>query len=88
MGTKAKIQLGDFVRDRITGFEGVATSKTKFITGCTQIGVTPLAVENKTGEGQLFDRDRLEIVRAQEVKDVADKKNPGGPNRDAPKMKL
>jgi hypothetical protein len=34
------MKLGDFVRDKITGFEGVATGVAKYITGCTQWLVT------------------------------------------------
>jgi len=37
----SKIKLGDKVRDRVTGFEGIATSKTEFLNGCIQIEITP-----------------------------------------------
>jgi hypothetical protein len=34
-----KIELGDKVKDLITGFEGIAVSRTEFINGCVQFGV-------------------------------------------------
>jgi len=37
---KQEIKLGDKVRDRVTGYEGIATSKTEFLNGCIQIEVT------------------------------------------------
>lgn len=35
------IELGDKVRDKVTGYEGIATSKTEFLNGCIQVEVTP-----------------------------------------------
>lgn len=34
------MKLGDHVRDKITGFEGIATGVATYITGCTQWLVT------------------------------------------------
>lgn len=36
-----EIKLGDKVRDRVTGFEGIATHRTEFMNGCVQILVSP-----------------------------------------------
>ena len=86
---KSKPQLGDLARDKVTGFEGTITSITKFLTGCKQYGLTPLAMDNKVFSPECFDAPRLEILEKESVKteDVSDKKEPGGPNRDAPKFK-
>ena len=35
------IKLGTKVKDSITGFEGIATSRVEYLIGCTQIGITP-----------------------------------------------
>lgn len=58
------IVLGAKVKDRISGFEGIASAKVEYLTGCTQIGVMPvgLTAEGKTKEWQYFDWQRLEIV--------------------------
>lgn len=58
------IRLGAKVKDRISGFEGIASAKISYLTGCTQIGVMPegLTADGKTKEWCYFDWQRLEIV--------------------------
>jgi heat shock protein HspQ len=34
-----KIKLGDKVRDKVSGYEGIAVARTEFINGCTQYTV-------------------------------------------------
>ena len=36
-----KIKLGDKVRDKVSGYEGIATSRTEYLNGCFQIEITP-----------------------------------------------
>ena len=61
------IQLGDKVRDVVSGFEGIAICRSEWITGCIQIGVqTPVNSEGKS-ETNFFDIDRLE---AKTIKDL------------------
>lgn len=57
------VNLGDRVTDTVTRFQGVATGRVEYITGCTQILVTP---EHKQGaeklqRGEWFDEDRLVV---------------------------
>ncbi len=81
------IKLGDKVRCKITGFTGIATSRTEFINGCIQIEVTPkmkkgekLSVDNITGMG--IDKGSLEKVNdGINKKDPIEKKRTGGANR-------
>lgn len=49
-----KIKLGDKVKDKVSGFEGIATAKTIFLNGCLQIEVTP-----KIKEGEPNTSDKL-----------------------------
>lgn len=35
-----RIILGDKVRDKVSGFEGIATARTEFLNGCFQIEIT------------------------------------------------
>lgn len=80
------IELGRKVRDKITGFEGVATSRVEYLTGCTQIGVAPkVDNEGKIRDTQYFDFGRLEYVDASTISLEEAKANPGGPNRDCPR---
>ncbi len=81
-----KFQLGVRLKDKITGFTGVAVGRAEYLTGCTQYGLCPPATDSKMNDNQWFDEGRLEYVDQgiNEV-DVRGSKN-GGPNRDAPRF--
>lgn len=57
--------LGDSVRDELTGFEGMVYTHLRHITGCDTVWVRS-ATEKKNAEGKLleecFDVIRLELV--------------------------
>jgi len=57
------IEFGAIVRDRVTNFEGTATGRASYITGCDQILVQP-AIDDKGTfrEGRWFDKQRLEVT--------------------------
>jgi len=82
----SELKLGVKAKDIVTGFEGIAVAKVEYLTGCTQYGVTPPAVDGKVQSTEYFDYKRL-VVTGEGVNpaDVADEENPGGFNRDAPK---
>ncbi len=55
------IKLGQKVRDKITGFEGIATSKAEYLNGCIQFCVRPrIDKEGKCQDGEYFDVEQLE----------------------------
>lgn len=57
--------LGDRVRDRISGFVGIITSRSEHLFGCARYWVSPQ--EHKDGEikgGVWFDEDAIEVVEA------------------------
>lgn len=57
------IKLGQEVRDRITGFKGIATVKMEFLNGCRRFAVQPKV--DKKGEvpdDKSFDEPDLEII--------------------------
>jgi hypothetical protein len=71
--------LGDIVRDPLTGYEGTVIGRTMWLWGCVTIGV--LSKELHDGlpiESQWFDEDRLEDVEPT-LKEAAPKT--GGPER-------
>ena len=78
--------LGKQVKDKITGFEGIATGKADYLYGCTQYSVAPKVnpTDGKVGDSYWFDEGSLEVtgpgITAAEVKGT----KPGGPNRDCP----
>lgn len=54
------VKLGETYRDGITGFEGVAVSRTEFLFGCVRVGLEPTELrEGKPIDLQWFDEQRL-----------------------------
>lgn len=54
--------LGKKVRDRITGFEGIAIGECTYLFGCNQIGIAPPAQNGEVKGSQWFDIGRIEII--------------------------
>ncbi len=55
--------LGMRVRDRITGYEGIASSIGFDLYGCIQVAINPgIQSDGKLGEVIWFDTNRLEVV--------------------------
>jgi hypothetical protein len=77
-------KLGDTVRCKVTGFTGVMTVISTYITGCSRGGVQPpITPDGKLPDAMYFDIPMLEVVQAGTVKPVPTKQ--GGP-REAPKQ--
>lgn len=63
------IELGSKVRDIVTGFTGVTTARTEYITGCVQYSVVPKG-QNSDGtlkESYWFDEIRLKVLAKPEI---------------------
>lgn len=78
MGTT--IKLGQEVKDGVTGFKGIAVSRTEFLQGCCRIEVQPKV--DKDGQLQelgTFDEPQLEVIGRGVLVEVARKKT-GGPH--------
>ena len=56
-----EIPLGAAVRDRVTGFEGVAISRGEYLTGCTQYGIAPKSTDGQIKGAEYLDWQRLEF---------------------------
>jgi hypothetical protein len=65
-----KIQLGDKVKDAVTGFTGIAVAKTEWLNGCFRFTVQAdkLDKEGKVLDGQCFDEPQLILVKANVVR--------------------
>lgn len=76
------MKLGDVVRDKISGFTGVATCRLDYLNGCERWQVTPRVLhEGKPIEPQYFDVEQLELVGEPAVTLV---RNPTGGDRPNP----
>ena len=84
-----KIQLGDRVRDRISGFEGIVIGVTDWLYQCRRPIVQPATMhDGKPSDAQTFDEPQLEVLeRAAFAPQLPDASAPaektGGP-RDTP----
>ena len=58
-------ELGDKVKDRITGFEGVVDSTHQYLSGLKQCGVLPLQLKNGIPQRiQFIESPQLEVIQA------------------------
>lgn len=83
--------LGDRVKDRVTGFSGIVVCKTRWLQGCDRLGVQPEKLDSgKPGDIQHFDVTAVDVLKAavhapllaevEKPKPAAEK--PGGPRQD------
>jgi len=66
-----KINLGDKVKDPITGLVGIAVGRTVWIHGCARITIQPqgLTKEGKPFDSMSADEPQLVLVAAKKVKE-------------------
>lgn len=81
------VNLGDKVKDSVTGLEGIVTGKTDYLNGCTRVHVQPQELKDgKPVDFSVFDEPQLEVIQRDAVK--ADRRpsgeKTGGPRPDTP----
>lgn len=86
--SKSEIELGNKVRDRVTGFEGIATAKILFLNGCVQFCVKPSLSKAQINkgeytEGQYVDVGQLVFV-SKGLVELSGEKDDGGMMSDMP----
>lgn len=61
------MDVGQVLKDKITGFTGVAVAKTEWLNGCVRMTLQPREMrEGKPIDSQTFDVEQLEIVEPAE----------------------
>lgn len=78
---KNAAELGDTIRDRITGIEGVVISKTTWLQGCVRVGVQPKVLKPDGAPADCWYGDETDCI----VLERATPKLPvktGGPRRE------
>lgn len=64
-----KVELGDKVRDKVSGWEGVVTQYAKCLTGCDRVLIQgPVTKDGKIGEGYYVDAFACEVIKKGAVK--------------------
>ncbi len=88
------VELGSVVKDRVTGFKGVAIGRHEYLTGCNKVTVQPVGItkDGKPYESQWFDEQSLVVVEAAKPEKYVDaepspKARTGGPS-DQPRRSL
>lgn len=84
MTQRKRIELGDQVKDPVTGISGLAYVRLQYLQGCDRIGIQgpTITVKNKAPEvPDLYhvDEPQLDVVKRSKVKTRAEKV-PGGPS--------
>ena len=78
LGCMKTINLGDEVKDTISGFTGVAVARTEWITGCPRIVVQPkVKKDGVLPENATFDETTLVVTKP--VKPLKTNRSIGGP---------
>lgn len=75
-----KFKLGNKIRDKVTGVEGITTGYVTYMNGCIQWNIHPKAdKEGKTTDANYYDEQQLEFID-DGIADVASNKKTGGAN--------
>ena len=81
------VQLGDEVKDTITGYNGIAVCKHTYLQGCDRITVQPKVSKTDPVPAEAsFDEPQLIVTKAKAVVGNGDTTK-GGPARYMPKPK-
>ena len=73
-----KTNLGDKVKDTVTGFTGIVIGRTTFLHGCVRCGVqSDKLKDGRPSDAVWIDEPQLEIVKSKAVKEGDH--NTGGP---------
>lgn len=75
-----EVKLGNKVIDTVTGFTGIATSRTEFMNGCKQIAITGKVTASGEVRAVDTDEEQIKYVGRGVAKDTPKKKD-GGPSR-------
>ena len=80
-----KFELGEKVKDQITGYSGIIIGRIEYITGCDQYLIVNQKVKSdgERKKGEWFDENRLIKMKGQKFvlkTEKKDYKNNGGPS--------
>jgi len=82
------INLGDEVKDVVSGFKGTAVGITTWLHGCNRVIVCPkVGKDGKKIESESFDEAQLEVIKKKRVEEATPKARQKGGERWTPKQK-
>ncbi len=72
-----RVHLGDRVRDKITGLQGIAIARTEWLHGCIRITIQPEAMKDgKALDSYVIDEPQCELVARAAVPNVTHWREP------------
>jgi len=77
------VNLGDKVKDKITGFKGIVTGKANYLFGCTQCLIAPTMKGKSATDATWIDEQRLDVEGGSQFKPPAPA-TLGGPQKTPP----
>ena len=76
------VKLGQKVRDKITGLEGIAIGRTEWLHGCVRISIQPQELrDGKMLDVVSIDEPQLDVIEEKKLK-PSPTTGPGGPRQD------
>lgn len=82
-----KIELGQEVRCKITGFKGIAVARSVFINGCVQYNVAPKHQKGKHPVDQEVSIDATSLELVKKPRKKIEKRDTGGASKHSTKMR-
>lgn len=68
MAQQQQILLGQTIRDKISGYEGIATTRSEYQFGCPRVGIQPPKKPDGSLQEEIgFDEPQLEVVDAKRI---------------------
>jgi len=75
----SKVCLGDRVRDRISGIEGIAIARTEWLFGCVRISVQPFGEKDgRPPDNFVVDEPQCVVISINDLNLVTPKPTHGG----------
>ena len=72
--------LGDKVKDKITGFEGIVTGRHQWVNNCNTYSVQPQILKDDAPQDACnFDESQLDLVEEKKISEV--NRETGGPDK-------
>lgn len=82
--SKHKFELGNKIKDLVSGVEGITTGRIEYLNGCVQYNITPPAdKDGKAINSFYYDQNQLELVSVGIAKKVVTANPAGDPNTGA-----
>jgi len=70
MKKKKMVELGDKVKDMVSGFTGITVTKLSYLQGCDRFAVQAPVIKNeKPTDWQYFDETQLKVLKKGVVKE-------------------